>query len=312
MSAGVRQLFEVELPRFLEEHGAFEGFRCRFYVHGAGAWEVDLRPFFARCIEADRAPGCYEAWVTLDARDWGAANLRELVDAGRVKVELTMFARPGDGARAEEMLAALFRAPPVVWPASLRVDPPQAAFMRATNHELLAAMPGWTPPLDAPRPRRVINPFTREVGEIMSTVPQFIPSAPAPGIPPLPFAEIPVFGMHWGDDLEDFWRAFAPDVVEQIEGRLDDPHQHGVDLLRESFPDGLFGGGSVLAILAVPHLFTSAAAAHPDEAWVDLALRITRQESTAKVVGRAWREVGKLARTAQAQGQALWFWGRRE
>jgi hypothetical protein len=90
----VRELFNTTLPRFLEATGAGHGFRCRFRVDGAGAWEVDLGLLQPRSIDGNAAPGAYPAVVHLGVVDWGADTPRNLMRNGRVRVALTDHASP--------------------------------------------------------------------------------------------------------------------------------------------------------------------------------------------------------------------------
>ncbi len=135
----VRRLFDVELAQALAESDIGLGFRCRFHVAGAGAWDVSLALLAAGCRDARTASGGYRAVVELDAAEWGSPS-------ARVKITLVDTSPREDLGRAQTMLDVLFRGPPFVWPSSLRVAPVACA--------LLASAPAISapPPMEPPVP----------------------------------------------------------------------------------------------------------------------------------------------------------------
>jgi hypothetical protein len=319
----VRRLFEITVPAALAStRPMHEGFRCRFHVEPAGAWEIDLRPPAPTCVDAHTAGGGYHAVITLSADD-----LIRLTSTGAVSPDA--IATTGDRERARTMLSVLAKGPPFEWPTSLRVMPVQSAIFSAAEAELARAFPGWVPRLAVPRRVAVRNPFNGTMGEELvawpelERLPSFVPLAP-----PFAFAFLPLAG-DWWEDLIDFHLRIVPDDAAARALREDEP----LDLWEATarlFPQVLFGGSDRPSICAVPTSLGRAIANLSDVRCDELAAEIARpkgpltrtnpftgvlqdfskqQRELEAHAQRGLRELRDLAMRALVADMPIWFWG---
>lgn len=306
----VRDLFETTIPQELAKRTPRgEGFRCRFHVGDAGAWEIDLsrRP---RCVEAGVAPGGYHAVVYVSAEDFWSlmpsegANLDELVAMGRLRAT-------GDGSRAFEMTKIIAKGPPFVWPLSLRVVPVDAAFFAATEDNLVQAFP-WRSPRPGCEPHRG---FGEE-------------SMLAPLAPPFPFVFAPM-SSEWWDYILDFYVLLVPGDREAQAVRDDDSLELW-EMTDRVFPPAFSGRERRPNVYATPRPLVAALARLSDEDADVLAAKFGSRlypdrsrpnpftgveqdyskyrDAFEDDARRDLRAARQLARNLSSS-EALWFWG---
>lgn len=238
----VRRLFDVELTRALDESDVGLGFRCRFHVTGAGAWDVSLALLWPGVRDAATTGGGYRAAVTLDAAEWGSPSANP-------KISLVDTSPPEDRERAKTMLDVLFRGPPFAWPSSLRTKPVASA--------LLASAPAL-PPSKSKKKKR--NPFTGEIVERLV-------DPPPPMEPPVPFLQT-VLGYgeptHWYEDLVALHDALLPGQALPSDEAFDDMFP---EIARSNFD---------LTVRAIAPPFSSALANASDEFLDALAPKLSR------------------------------------
>jgi hypothetical protein len=309
----VRDLFETKIPQELAKRTSQgEGFRCRFHVEDAGAWEIDLsrRP---RCIDARVAPGGYHAVVYVSAEDLGSlmqsegAKLDELVASGRLRTT-------GDRPRALEMTKIVAHGPPFVWSSLLRVTPVNAAFFGATGDDLVQAFPGWRRSLLAPG----FDPRSEQKEE----------STFAPLAPPFPFAFAPM-SSEWWDYILDFYLLFVPDDREARAVRDDDSLELW-EMTDRVFPPAFSGREQRPNVYATPRPLVAALARLSDEDADVLAAKFATRlypdrsrpnpftgveqdhskyrDAFEDDARRDVRDARQLARNLSSS-EALWFWG---
>lgn len=326
----VRDLFETTIPRELAQRRPLgEGFRCRFHVGDAGAWEIDLRRR-PRCVDARVAPGGYHAVVYISAEDFGSlmqsegAKLDELVASGGLRTT-------GDGPRAIEMTKIVAKGAPLVWPSLLRVVPVNAAFFGATEDDLVQAFPGWRRSLLAPVMRWVRNPFTGELVERPSFDPrpeQNEESTFAPLAPPFPFVFAPT-PSEWWDYLLDFYVMLVPDDREAREVRDDDSLELW-EMTDRVFPRVFSGRDAQSNVYVTPRQLATALALLSDEDGDVLAAKLATQlyprssrpnpftgveqdystyrDAFQDDARRDLRAARELARSL-SPSESIWFWG---
>ncbi|MBX3193265.1 MAG: SCP2 sterol-binding domain-containing protein [Labilithrix sp.] len=306
----VRDLFETTIPQELAKGASQgEGFRCRFHIGDAGAWEIDLsrRP---RCIEAGVAPGGYHAVVYVSVEDFWSlmqsegANRDELVAMEKLRAS-------GDRPRAFELTRTIAKAPPFVWPSSLRVVPVDAAFFAATEDNLVHAFP-W------PSALRGCESFGGHDEE----------SGLAPLAPPFRFVFAPM-SSEWWDHLLDFYLALVPDDGDARSVRDDDSLELW-EMTDRVFPPAFSGRDRRPNVYAAPRPLVAAFARLSDEN-VDVlvakfATRLYPDRSRPNPftgveqdyskyrdafeddARRDLRDARQLARSL-SPSEALWFWG---
>jgi hypothetical protein len=291
-----------------------DSLRCRFYVGGAGAWEVDLRfpqskvtTIYGK-IELAGANAALEFSSDVFARVLASQgnDVLRLVSTGDIRVF-------GDTMRGIETLSVLVKAPPFAWPASLRVLPVDSAFMSATVEELAEAFSGWRRPLAAPIVRMTVNPFTGEQEPLEIWDPQ--PEVSVNGSPLEPVVPFVCFRpkAYWWEDLLDFYLWLVPDDVSARSIR--DEAEDVALALNRVFPDALYGGENVLSVLTIPERFTTAASRLTDDAiaMVDPNGPFAGWENPHpgyQLVVRGLHELRNLATSSLRDGRRLWFWGR--
>ena len=311
----VREFFETTVPGELTKSSSLgEGFRCRFHVEGAGAWEIDLRRP-PRCIDVHSALGGYDAVIYLSADDFctlvqsNAASLDELVSSGSLCTS-------GDTPRALEMISIVVNGPPFVWSPLLRVLPVDAALFRATEEELLQAFPAW---------RRSVDEM---VGHEPAHDDENEASSLVPLAPPFPFVIAPISDQWW-DHLLDFYILLVPADEEARNARQDESLDKS-EATERVFPAVFAGRGARSNVYGVPQPLAQVLAALSDaDCDVFAATLATRlypassrpnpftgveqdyseyRERFHANARHGLRDLRELAKTLSA-GQALWFWG---
>lgn len=330
IAAKVRELFEKTIPEELARRRPLrEGFRCRFHIGDAGAWEIDLRRD-ARCVDARTALGGYHAVVYASAEDfWSLTlpegeNLEELVASGKLRTT-------GDTARALEMTTIVAKGPPFLWSPELRVSPVGAAFFAATEDDVVQAFPGWRTALPAPVIRQVKNPFTGQLVEVPSHDPhpdEDEESTFAPLAPPFPFVFAPT-SSEWWDDLLDFHLALVRGDREARRVR-EDTSLELWEMTDRVFPPLFAGRSGRSNVYAMPRSLATALAQLSDEEGNVLAAKLAthlyrdasrpnpftgvpqdyseHRDAFERNARRSFREARELAKNLSSQ-DALWFWG---
>jgi hypothetical protein len=303
----IRELFEVTLPEALRSQSPLDlGYRTRFHIEGAGAWEVDLRRN-PRVVAVPEALGGYQSVVYISAEDFTAAMNGANVDELAIR---TLH----DAEGGLTMLKTIAKGPPFAWPESLRVHLVRAAFFRASEAALVAAFPTWRRPLAAPVLRPIRNPFTRE----MEMRPSFDPDpggpqAAGPLAPPFPFAFAPVCG-DWWDDLLDMYLLLVPSDADARELR-DTSSLDLEEMTDRTFPPVFIGRTERPNVYVTPASLRARLATLSDEEIETLGPNLAHWAESADLRARFEVEAVEDLRACRALArattgnEALWFWG---